>query len=248
MSSISQKIKSIRISKKISINEAANELKISTFVLEQIENDKHEIDSNIIFYIGHIRSYCNFLDIDADKVIKQFKKEISFKKNDITKQIVKPSFENHFLKFQKFFPITLIFFVFFSFYILFIKENNKTLDYALIPDLPENYIPIVEKENLNINKKIKSTNAEIVIKNNFASAEASNEPPNSLNDSTITLKIMNSTWLQLRDESNNIILSKLMEKNDEYSYKMNLNYNITAGNGGNILVIIDRDVSVLVIV
>ena len=33
-----------------------------------------------------------------------------------------------------------------------------------------------------------------------------------------------------------------MEKNEEFSYKMNLNYNITSGNAGNILVILDDNV------
>ena len=57
-----------------------------------------------------------------------------------------------------------------------------------------------------------------------------------------TLKILNPTWLQLRDKSNNIVLSKLMDKDEEFSYELKLNYNITAGNAGNILVIIDGDV------
>ena len=57
-----------------------------------------------------------------------------------------------------------------------------------------------------------------------------------------TLKMLNPTWLQLRDESNNIILSKLMDKDEEFSYELKLNYNITAGNAGNILVLIDGEV------
>ena len=43
-------------------------------------------------------------------------------------------------------------------------------------------------------------------------------------------------------ESNNIVLSKLMDKDEEFSYALKLNYNITAGNAGNILVLIDQDV------
>ena len=54
--------------------------------------------------------------------------------------------------------------------------------------------------------------------------------------------MLNPTWLQLRDESNNIVLSKLMDKDEEFSYELKLNYNITAGNAGNILVLIDGDV------
>ena len=63
------------------------------------------------------------------------------------------------------------------------------------------------------------------------------------NISTVaTLKILNPTWLQLRDENNNIVLSKLMDKDEEFTYEINLNYNITAGNAGNILVLIDGNV------
>ena len=57
-----------------------------------------------------------------------------------------------------------------------------------------------------------------------------------------TLKMLNPTWLQLRDEENNIIFSKLMNKDEEFSYELKLNYNITAGNAGNILVLIDDEV------
>ena len=57
-----------------------------------------------------------------------------------------------------------------------------------------------------------------------------------------TLKMLNPTWLQLRDESNNIVFSKLMDKDEEFSYALKLNYNITAGNAGNILVLIDDEV------
>ena len=46
----------------------------------------------------------------------------------------------------------------------------------------------------------------------------------------------------IKDSSDNIILSKLMEKNEEYTYDLNLNYTITSGNGGNILVLIDNSV------
>ena len=37
--------------------------------------------------------------------------------------------------------------------------------------------------------------------------------------------------------NDNIILSKLMEKDEEYTYEIEFKYTITAGNAGNILVI-----------
>ena len=58
----------------------------------------------------------------------------------------------------------------------------------------------------------------------------------------ITLKILNDTWLQIRNEDDEIILSRLMNKNDEYSYNLKSNYSITSGNAGHILVVIDQKV------
>ena len=58
----------------------------------------------------------------------------------------------------------------------------------------------------------------------------------------ITLKILNDTWLQIRNEDDEIILSQLMNKNDEYSYDFESNYSITSGNAGHIMVLIDKKV------
>ena len=51
--------------------------------------------------------------------------------------------------------------------------------------------------------------------------------------------MLNPTWLQLRDEENNIVLSKLMDKDEEFSYELKLITILLQGNAGNILVLID---------
>ena len=76
----------------------------------------------------------------------------------------------------------------------------------------------------------------------YTSAIASNKINEENNFDTITLRLLNPTWLQIRDNSNNIILSKLMDKGEEFNYNMSLQYNITVGNAGNILLIINQDV------
>ena len=58
----------------------------------------------------------------------------------------------------------------------------------------------------------------------------------------ITLKFTNPTWIQIRDSDDKIIISKLMKKNDEYTYEISSNYFLTAGNAGNIIVSIDNKV------
>ena len=239
MKTVGQILSIERNSKNLSINDIAIELKISKSIIIDLENDNIKNNSDIIFNIGHLRSYSNFLELDTDTIIKKFKDQVSFNVKEEKKNIT-PIVENNFFKIEKFFAASIILIIFTSFYFLFIDDNNNEINFALVPDIPESLEPIVEKantfDNLSQSSDIKKSNLI-----NKSSAIASTEFDEDLT-TVATLKILNSTWLQLRDEENNIILSKLMDKDEEFSYELKLNYNITAGNAGNILVLIDNEV------
>ncbi len=228
-----------RNSKNLSISDIAIELKISKSIIIDLENNNIKNNSDIIFNIGHLRSYSNFLELDTDIIIKQFKDEVSFnvkeEKNNIT-----PIVENNFFKIEKLFAASIILIIFTSFYFLFIDQKDNEINFALVPDIPESLEPIVEKANTfdNLSQSTDSKQRDLI---NNSSAIASVEFDEDLS-TVATLKILNPTWLQLRDKENNIIFSKLMNKDEEFSYNLKLNYNITAGNAGNILVLIDNEV------
>ena len=246
MNSVGKILYNARISKNISINKVASQLNLTLDIINKFENDQIENNTDIIFYIGHLRSYCNYLDLDSDEITKIFKSQISFNDNYISEQIQKPKFQYNLFLFSKIIPFSLFIFVFIGFYLLFIRESNNVVNYALIPDLPENYIPIIEQETLNIPLKTIPNNEKIINEQiedfNTISAIASDKIVESNTSHTVTLKLLNPTWIQLRDKSDKIILSQLMDKDSEYSYNIELDYNITAGNAGNILVIIDSEV------
>ena len=149
--------------------------------------------------------------------------------------------ENNFFKIEKFFAASIILIIFTSFYFLFIDQNDNEIDFALVPDIPESLEPIVEKAYTFNNDSFQNNDVNKNDLLNNSSAIASSEFDEDVS-TVATLKMLNPTWLQLRDESNNIVLSKLMDKDEEFSYELKLNYNITAGNAGNILVLIDGDV------
>jgi len=228
-----------RNSKNLSINDIAVELKISKSIIIDLENNNIKNNSDIIFNIGHLRSYSNLLELDTDTIIEKFKDEVSFnvkeEKNNIT-----PIVENNFFKIEKFFAASIILIIFTSFYFLFIDQDDNEINFALVPDIPESLEPIVEKANTfdNLSQGIDDKKSDLI---NNSSAVASIETDEDVT-TVATLKMLNPTWLQLRDEANNIVLSKLMNKDEEFSYELKLNYNITAGNAGNILVLIDGDV------
>ena len=247
MSTVGNILRESRNFKKLTLSDVSNELKISKSTLLNIENDYNEFEVNAVYYIGHIRSYADFLNLDTETIILKYKNQISFKKNDIKTNISRPSFDIYISKFQKVLPASLVIIISFTFYFLFINESDKRINYALIPEIPENYIPIIEQTEIETALKQKNNNENKELKNNNYSnpsgAIASNKTNDkSLKNQVVTLKFLNSTWIQLRDKSDKVIISRLMEKNEEYSYDINLGYNITAGNAGNIIVIIDNNV------
>ena len=239
MKTVGQILSIERNSKNLSISDIAIELKISKSIIIDLENDNIKNNPDIIFNIGHLRSYSNFLELDSDTIIKQFKDQVSFNFKEEKKNIT-PIVENNFFKAEKFFAASIILMIFTSFYFLFIDQNDNKINFALVPDIPESLEPIVEKANTfdNISQSTDIKKNDLV---NNSSAIASIEFDENLT-TVATLKILNPTWLQLRDEENNIVLSKLMDKDEEFSYELKLKYNITAGNAGNILVLIDDEV------
>ena len=247
MDSIGQKLKKIRKLKNLKISDVSKELRISEEILKNFETDNIQDDINIVFLIGHLRSYCGFLGLDQTEILRQFKdSQIRTDKLDI--EIKRPVDDKNFLFSNKLISFALIITIFSSFYFLFIEVDKPKREYALIPDLPENYIATIEKANVTSSSKIKINEknendnlAKLDTTPNSSSAIAS-VPKNEENKSIITLKFLDDTWIQLRDVNDEIVLSQLMNKNDEYSYDVDLNYSITSGNAGHIMVLIDQTV------
>ena len=239
MKTVGQILLIARNSKNLSIIDISIELKISKTIIFDLENDNIKNNPDIIFNIGHLRSYSNFLELDADTIINKFKDQVSFNIKEEKKNIT-PIIDNNFFKIEKFFAASIIMVVFTSFYFLFVDQNDNEINFALIPDIPESLEPIVEKANTfdNLSQSSDIKKSDLI---NNSSAIASIEFDENVT-TVATLKMLNPTWLQLRDEENNIVLSKLMDKDEEFSYELKLNYNITAGNAGNILVLIDNEV------
>ena len=83
-------LKHKRTERKVSLAEVADELKISTFVLQDIENDNFPKYIDNIFLIGHIRSYGKYLNLNEKELIENFKIQTSYEEKNYIQQISKP--------------------------------------------------------------------------------------------------------------------------------------------------------------
>jgi len=261
MEFIGQYLKKQRIEKKLNLKKISKELMISYNLLKDVENDYFPDYLDTIFIIGHIRAYSKYLKLDSNTIINQFKIQISYDDSGAHKEISKPINSRSFVNFPKSFSFALFFIISFSFYYLFIDTNKQEYNFAMTPDLPENLQYNLEKISMDLSlkkissidqkkidmlenhnpifKKIHNINTEII---SSSSVIASQKSMSRTDLDQVSLKFLNPTWIQLKDRDQKIIISKLMNQGEEYIYSLSNKYSLTAGNAGNIIILINGNV------
>ena len=255
---VGEYLKQARTKSKIKLNSVSKELNISIGYLQAIENNEFSKTPGGVYTIGFIGSYANYLNLDSKAIIDEYKMQIS--SNDIPNpiELPKPIEFFHFFYYPKIASLLIFVAVSVSFYFFFIDQSNLQPDYAITSSVPEGLESKIEDYEIEmalselkaINNKEILTNkevAETAILTNLdsqTSAFATKQDANIDNifDNLITLKALNSTWIQLRNSNNEILYSKLLNIDEEYSYSIKDNLIITTGNAGDIVVSIGGNV------
>ena len=246
---VGENLKQARTKSKIKLKSVAKELNISIGYLIAIENNEFSKTPGGVYTIGFIRSYANYLNLDSKAIVDEYKIQIS--SSDITNSIEppKPLEFFHFFYYPRITSLLIFVAVSVSFYFFFIDQSNYQPDYAMTSLVPEGLESEIEeyevkmaisklKESNNKEAQLKKEIAEISILTSQTSVLATKPDPNidSIFENTITLKALNSTWIQLRNLNNEILYSRLLNINEEYSYSINDKLIITTGNAGDIVV------------
>ena len=144
MNKVGQIIKGARIEKNISIEKISIDLRISRHVLEKFEKDEELKDYDNVFYLGHLRSYCSFLELDQTEIVKQFK-GTHITVEELNLEIKRPVDEKSFL-FRIFNG---------SVYILEIHHFGKLVKYEFCESIHEAWVPEIEAIDLSEESQIK---------------------------------------------------------------------------------------------
>ena len=261
MDLVGQSLKKSRQEKKISLEEVSDSLKLSVSFIKNIEENNFLNYIDKVYLTAYIRTYADFLDLNADDLVSRFKSQIDFRNTDTNVELPKPVKKNNLFELSKIISFASIIFISLGFYFFFIQPNNIQPKYSISPDISEVMESEIEKINYDLDLKKISNNKKILEeeKNKLfhsnqvffqdenklsesdvvASLPSEEAIENLRNNKLITLKFLESTWIQIRDNEDIIIFSKLMDKNEEYSYFVNDNYSLTSGNAGNVLVLFD---------
>ena len=146
--SIGEYLKNVRIKRNITLEKISKELNISYYYLTEIEKDNFSKTPGGVYTVGFIRAYSKYLGLDSSELIKEYKAQIS--SSEIIKPIEIPQPVHSYYspyKIASFFTVILVSLVFYK---LFISEYNSQSQYALIPDLPENFEIKIEENDVKI--------------------------------------------------------------------------------------------------
>ena len=145
MDEIGAILKQTREDNNLSLNKVVNDLKVSRIFIEKIEDNNFEDYLDNAYLIGHVRAYSNYLNLDANAIIKKLKIQISFSKKDFLEELPKPIGNNNFSFNSKFIPFFSIIFLATGFYFLFIKSNQEVINYSMTPKIPESLESKIEQ-------------------------------------------------------------------------------------------------------
>jgi len=250
MDFVGRHLKKSRLKKNLDLKSVAEELNIQLNVLKNIENNVFSDRFDLVYLIGHIRAYAKLLGLNENEIVKQFKDQNLIDKNDLIDELAKPLERGNFYFTAKIFSAFSIVLISFGVYFFFMKTNDMNPNFSILPDIPESLESEIEEIEIqsalkNINKvKQTSTSTYMPFKDSLLMNEGSVKASTSDIETDefnnlITLKILNPTWIQLRNLQDQIVYSKLMSINEEYSYSVADNFSLTTGNAGNILVLIN---------
>ena len=219
-------LKEVRTRNHIKLKTISKDLKISLSFLEALENDDFSKTPGGVYDIGFIRSYSDYLNLNSDLIVEEYKKQIAF--STVKDPIVLPKPIVGFNPFISYKAISFFSVIIISgfFYFMFVSRSEFNNEFAITSDIPEELEAELEKSNLNNNSSnLVIANQEIkkdkfkYIENNLKNEDSNqitviastptNSDQNEISNS-ISIKVLDTTWVQIRNIKNEVIFSKLM--------------------------------------
>jgi cytoskeletal protein RodZ len=224
-------IKISRESKNITIEQASKILNVNINILKNLESGEFNKLQNDVFIEGHIRTYLKWLGIDPALIIDNTK-EIENKKLKVKKSMVNISYK---FKLSKFY-ISLISLILFVTIILIYKNINKI---ESLTHINTNKIQDSLKEDKIVHLKFKKTPEAVDILKEDLDEEIKNKgiPENIAEENNyIYIKAIEDTWIEIQRNNLEVLVTKIIKKNEELKILHEKNLILLTSNAGSIII------------
>ena len=224
-------IKISRESKNITIEQASKILHVNINILKNLESGEFNKLQNDVFIEGHIRTYLKWLGINPSLIIDN-NKNIENNKLKVQKPKIAVSYK---LKLSKF-SISLISLILFIAIILIYKNINKV---DSLKHVNTNKIQDSLNEDKIVNLKLKKTPEATNMPEEYLDEEINNIgiPENTAEENNyIYIKAIEDTWIEIQRNNLEVLVTKIIKKNEELKILYEKNLILVTSNAGSIII------------
>ncbi len=254
MAHIGERLKAVRESNNLDLSAVAEELMIRRFYLQAIEDGNFKELPAPVYATGFIKNYAEFLGFDADAAVSEFKREAYGAKRQASPELVFPDPMT-----TSMVPTKAAMFAGAGFLalvvvlgIIFALPSDET-DIIEIPEPPIIAEP-VETPQIVSTIQDQQTRTEIVmpeVSENLlilpetkepevlADAVSLEEPVTPPKVSSVTIKALQTSWVEIADGQGNIILSRILKADETFDVPEGDGMKMITGNAGGILVLLN---------
>ena len=225
--------------------ESSKILNINIKIITHLENgDLNKLENNV-FTLGHIKTYLKWLNIEYELFLRKLKlEEINLNKEEYKKfNLLSKIITNLINKYGKKNIITLIILLSLIFSIIIISLwsiiSNKNIQYIdqNNNDTSTNFnkIELIGEKNLEI-KNVSKNEINKNTLNNIEIVEKNENIEDEITKDITNLKIIaiEDSWIEIQDKHNEIIISKILKKNENIDISYEKELKLLTGNAGGI--------------
>ncbi len=217
-----------------SLEDIEKALRIRASQIDAIERGDMEALPGRVYAIGFVRSYAEYLDLDGAKVVQLFKAQYMGPQGKSSLSFPVPASETK----TPALWIVAISLILASVFVLFWNDMNK-------PDrrIVEQVKTLPEHIEEHVNQEIKAGAAveqsimpepEEVMSIEPQKPQVENMGGDDAQQSGIILKILGDSWVEIKGEDGDVLVSKVLDNGDEYFVPDSPGLSMSLGNAANV--------------
>lgn len=228
--SVGEILRRSRMHYNLSLSDIERELHIKPPQIEAIESDHFERLPGKVYAVGFIRSYSEFLGLDANKMVRLFKVQGARQAEDPVLNFPVCSSES---KLPSAWVIATSVLAFIGVLIVMNFNMNTGTISRPIPEVPPRL------QNLNSSDRLSITSAPAAPKQNIRVSSVAYGPylpkeTPSLMGKGIEVRVVQNSWVEIRDQLGKTLVSRVLKKGEKYLIPKKDGLTMTLGNAGGV--------------
>ncbi|MCK5384637.1 MAG: DUF4115 domain-containing protein [Alphaproteobacteria bacterium] len=228
-----------------SLEDVERALRIRSSQLGAIERGDVSKLPGRVYAIGFVRSYAEYLELDGDKVVYLFKSQYMNGQSKISLSFPIPVSETKIPTLWLVSGALVLASVFMLAWHQFNKPDRSIVqDVALLPEHIENHVNeeiLIDALDKPLQEAAAQGQSGVV--DDKVGAQSAEEPEvenmGGIQQTGIILKIIGNSWVEIKDGDGGIMVSRVLEKGEEYFVPDNPGLSMSLGNAANVEIIVE---------